>query len=1511
MALDLGITFNEEGITEERDALQIGQDERNRNRRNRLDRIKYDKMEKAERQTLALEKLQSDEFETLLKRYYTGGVSDMNGGKKVNDYSKTEIIEKFYQDRLWSEYNTVGIVNDVGQVLAKDDQYKGDWAEITQLYADLPYFGGQTIGFVKWAKDFVPALIADPINLFTLGTGKIVAREAGKVAISALSKQEFQKLAVKQSVKEIALKEAAYGAAIATGSDLARQTAEKDAGLMTDYNLTRTLITGTTGGVAQGTVGGAMSVWSTKGKAGKFYDKGDGFLSDFDRDFGAAGSKADVTYSGKDGKSKKFKPENSSLKNPTKVTDRQSEIPTIASKVNEIKEKTFLNSDITVLPKELQNAKPRYNYGDRSIELEFDNDIAKALYIVGGKGKSVSHDSYLSFLKNAGVKDISKKAQAIRDSIKAQAKSGSDTAKISAELPTKVNTTLENDIIKARATIAKIKKTLEGKGQNDEGTVLLGKATRKYRELLAKQKGEVKRKTPFINLNKISADSSHNVVIKEIKGSIKTLLKNSDIRTTQRVGLFNQIKSRAATLLGKKNAEKLNEELITVAKIAPDLAPTIYAGRINIMNKSVEVAEIRKLADNAVDLNEKLAVTNKLLEALAEKTALVKNHVRTVEGVSDALNQQKIIAEMTGADKLRMDTDILLAQQLPELLAKIKKLKPSERIKAVSDIAEISENDFKMRKFIKDTKNKSQDKTVTGWEALNEYTTANLLGDPTTHEINLLSAGVRFQASIIEQFYGGLISVYGGKRLQGLNQLQMAGDLLVSQMRFFQIAFKKAKLSWKANRSIGDTIEHRFDGRVQRNMETYFDQLRESDNVASQVFAKVASPIGKLSFLTLKLLGAGDTLMKNIFQRTARVAVVNQRIRKFYPELWKNRKMFNKTGIVKVEDNIRNVKENIRFEKAADKINEKKLIKLNKQLTELEKQKVEQTPFEKKWQELYYQYEDEFGNFRKTKTFNSIEVSTLDDLTKSVSNDPTFVSQVNSFTQKLKSDMLESNQFYPDQKQSEGNVGDFLLKFVNKVPAIRVLTGLHFVKTPVSLFKYGWHTTPYVNRLNKEFNGMRHASDPIVRNKATSLQVMGMTTFGLATSMQLNGRLTGHNEKDRNHRYSYVWYNEKGEKQFTNLKRFFPLSIPFMVVASIGDALEEGADMLNDPLHSNESQRYQDFLTHMGGSAFAVWSNIFASNLMTQDFFKLTQMFSETEADIEEGAQTVSKLSQYGGRTLSKLIPEATTWRWTNKVFGDAEAELVTMLDHVTSSTPFELSKIINEKYLDGRAPILNYGDALSPKSDPLGNTYIKPKGLLLGNAQDMFPVRTHWSNAMVDSNGKKIILSKEARTKLENSNILWERPQHTIQIGTKIPLNMKKIQMISMKLPQPELDENNKIKEYPKGIKVYKDGTTMYEVLRQIKQTYKIGGMTINEKFQYELENSNSDFNKTYATNQMLGGKYIGDDYLLKIIRDYEREARDWIKQYGLFEMKNKVATANGQKEIAEKIRQNELLGN
>jgi len=1307
-----------------------------KNRRRKIEKNQYDNMKRVEKQALALEKLQSDEFEIVLRRYYSGGITDKNnaitGGKNIKDFTKQELIEKFYQDRIWSEYNTAGIAYDVGNVLAKDDTYKGDWAEITQTYADLPWFGSETIGFAKWAKDFVPALVSDPLNLFTFGTGSTIVREAAKVPLKGLAKKEFQKQAAKAAAIDVAKKEAIYGAAIGASADMARQTAEIDSNLMSDYNLTRTLLAGTIGGVAQGTIGGTMGYWTSKGKAGKFYDKGNGFKGDLDKDAGFGGKSTETTWSGKDGKVTKKKPD-IKVKEPKITKVRKSEVEVIEKKVK-----------------------------------------------------------------------------------------------------------------------------------------------------------EVKRKTPIINLNKISSNEDHNIVIKEINATIKRLKEKGSIRTNERVGLLQNIKEKSLKLLDPKNAKKLAEELGLVVRVAPDLASNILAGRYNLVNKAKEISEIRKIGEEAVDPKEKFAIAQKLFEALKEKQLLLQNHIKSVEGVSDALNSQKLIVEVTDADKLRMDADIAITKEMPNLLSRIEKMTPEDQVKAINQFAELSSNDELLRKFVRKYNRTKKDTRVTLSEALNEYVTGNLLFDPTTHEINVLSTIARFQANIVENYYSGLLSFARGEGKLGLNKIRMANDLMVGQTRFFQIAFKKAQLAWKANRAIGDTLEHRFDGRQQRNMETYFTQLRESNNVLKRALAFVGSPIGKLSFLSLRGLQAGDSFTKNIFNRAQRVANVNQRMRTFYPELWKSKKI-NKTQTIKLEEKIRSLKENIRFEKAQDKINTKKVAKLDKNLMNLEGQKVQQTPFEKKWSELYFQYEDEFGNFRQTKTFNKIETQSLDDLTKSVANDPTYIARISSFTQNLKNEALDPNQFYPNQKQSSNNFGDLLLKLTNKYPLIRVLTGLHFVKTPVSLFKYGWQMTPLLNKLNMEYSAMRKASDPIVRQKAEALSYLGMTVYGMATMYAMNDKITGYKTKDRKHRFSYKYQDENGVDQYVSMSRFFPLSIPFMVTAAIKDSVEDLGNLWDDPAHSIEQNKMTEFFTHLASSSFSLWSNIFASNLMTQDFFEMMAIFSDTEATNEEGAANVSKIDRYLSRSASKLFPAATGWRWSNKVFADSEKELITMVDHLSQSSPYALAKIVNEEYLDGQFPLLNYGDALSPRRDALGNTYPKPQGLLLGNWQDIFPVTSHWSANITDRNGKNI-LTDRAKEILQTSNILWERPRFKVDVGTKLDINLKQYNVVKMK--------SNKV--LANAIEL-REGTTLYEAMNQVKSQVLLGGRTLNERIIYELDNPKSAYNtKGYLRdNRIYAGKYQGDKYLLEIIREYERASREYIMQYAFFEADNgKVSTINGYKE-------------
>ena len=169
-------------------------------------------------------------------------------------------------------------------------------------------------------------------------------------------------------------------------------------------------------------------------------------------------------------------------------------------------------------------------------------------------------------------------------------------------------------------------------------------------------------------------------------------------------------------------------------------------------------------------------------------------------------------------------------------------------------------------------------------------------------------------------------------------------------------------------------MEHKFDGMQTRNMETYIKQLKESDSLFKRWTATSATPLAKVSFITLKALQAGDTLMKNIFNRAQRVANVNQRMRTYYPDLWKSRKFGEGKKSVKIDENIKSIQENIRFEesKLSGKLSDKQKAKVqktittyNKQIKALNEKKSELTDFQKKWNELFFQYEDEFGNFKK------------------------------------------------------------------------------------------------------------------------------------------------------------------------------------------------------------------------------------------------------------------------------------------------------------------------------------------------------------------------------------------------------------------------------------------------------------------------------------------------------------------------------------------------------------------
>ena len=1151
-----------------------------------------------------------------------------------------------------------------------------------------------------------------------------------------------------------------------------------------------------------------MPYWGTKGIAGRFYDKGDGFLGDTARDFGKASSKKQKSYSGKSGKVVEFEPVDVGTK--VKSPDR----------------------------------------GNIGTVLSINGDEAKVLFV------SKDGATKTKLFKVDELTSISRKKKTklkAPDDVEVKVKPKPD------ETPT-------------------IKKKVD----------------------------EIDRRTPFINLSKVKDPKSRN----ELEKIVQKLDDEGKLRRTERKGLLQMIKESGLDLW--KNQKKFAEELLLVNRIAPHLAKTIFASRHNILAMAQKIRQLRVLADEAVTPKEKSVINQKLLQAIKQKMVLTNSHIKNIEGVSDALNQQKLMSELSDADRLRIETDEAINTMLPEIIANIEKLPFHKQFKALKDLSELAGgyNDFAMRKMINTVNKKVKDKKITFADAWNEYTTANLLGDLTTHEVNIISAAIRYQMGWAEDYFSGIISMGSGEFRMGWNQIQMANDLLAAQFRFFNVGFKKAALAWKSKQNIGDILEHRLDGTKLHSMETWLKSMKETDSAWKNIVGHAGTPLAKLVYTTLRGLQTGDAFMKNIFQRAARVAAVNQRIRASYPELWKKRGKWNKLKSIRQEENIRDLQQNIRWESAKDVPNEKLLAKLNKQLHKLEKENVELSSFEQKFKELYFQYEDEFGNFRQTRTFNEVEGKDLDELSKSVINDPTYVARISTFTQNLKNEALDPNQFYPNQQQSPHNLGNFVLKTANRAPLLRVLTGLHFLKTPINLFKDGWKMTPVLNRLNMEFRAMTTASDPIVRSKASGIKALGATVYGVATYMAMNGMMTGIREKDHKKRLAFVFTDDNGDKRYVSMMRLFPLTIPFMVTAIINEKAEEFADMWSDKTHSLEQSMLVDLFSHISSTGFAIWSNVFSSQLMTQDFFEMMGHVMQTNATQEEANSSIDFFERWAGKTGSKHIPLATFWRWSNKVMAEGEAQLIKWQDHFLKSSPYAFLQWANEM-MGGDTPIKNFGNSLSRKRDPLGNFYPKSKGLLLGDFQDIFPTTVHWSSTMVNKNGEKIELSNRAKTILQNAKIDWERPAFTFDAGFAKRLNMKELMLVPVN--GIYVKENYKKSKglyihYPIGENektlTFNEGATLYEALNEVKAHITLlDGMTLNERFQHELENPNSMYNTYYALNRRKSGKYEGDVYLLSIIREYESAAKEYIFQNAYVEYGGRVSTIANLKEYTTKI--------
>ena len=233
----------------------------------------------------SLERLQDKRFINTLRDYYSWRDDKSflpTGAGDLDAASDADVIEYFYNDRSWRNYNTASITRDLGLVMGTEDPRRlSQFAEIAEVYQNLPNFWDDpNRNFGQWLIDVGGAMIADPINFIGFGIGGAAAKAEykrqlknalrGKMA-KEIDKQIVEAAALKANkkafigaVKRGALYEGLYSGLVSGGQDTMMQLTSIEAGINEKFDYGR-LGLNTAFGAGMGTVfGGAFSAGGFK-----------------------------------------------------------------------------------------------------------------------------------------------------------------------------------------------------------------------------------------------------------------------------------------------------------------------------------------------------------------------------------------------------------------------------------------------------------------------------------------------------------------------------------------------------------------------------------------------------------------------------------------------------------------------------------------------------------------------------------------------------------------------------------------------------------------------------------------------------------------------------------------------------------------------------------------------------------------------------------------------------------------------------------------------------------------------------------------------------------------------------------------------------------------------------------------------------------------------------------------------------------------------------------------------
>jgi hypothetical protein len=370
----------------------------------------------------------------------TYGYVPQRGDDKLEGYDGTTYREKITDYGLKQmagfNYNIGDMAIDTTRVLNSDQKMKESFVYMLDQYDNVDT-SWHTAGQAGWE---MMTDITNWAGLLTLGTATVAgtaAKFAGKQGVKELllaslakgskeAAKQAAKLGISTSAKRAGALAGTEGMIHGVAMDSMTQHVRMDAGAQEEYNYGQTALVGGLGLIAGATLGTALDLGISKVASKKYGKEAAERIAKED----AVKIEAQIIAE------RKLQVAKTEAGVITKAVD--DEVPleelnqAVTGAVDVAKAADADVPDVLpTLPSNLKGARPTYNYGATKVALEFENDIARALYIVGNtKRPSKNHHLYMDFLTKAGVKDIETLAAAIRPAINAAAKKGEVNFKV-------------------------------------------------------------------------------------------------------------------------------------------------------------------------------------------------------------------------------------------------------------------------------------------------------------------------------------------------------------------------------------------------------------------------------------------------------------------------------------------------------------------------------------------------------------------------------------------------------------------------------------------------------------------------------------------------------------------------------------------------------------------------------------------------------------------------------------------------------------------------------------------------------------------------------------------------------------------------------------------------------------------------------------------------------------------------------------------------------------------------